>query len=141
MASSSPPSNLHFKHHIRRATLIIFVNSAEPSNSSFDISRGFEPDPATGFHYAQSLTPAAPFQQLGAESFDQGFGLPASSSSDHLFTDPSVLSPFPMPPKQMNVHAELVMHYFNNVRRVQPFFAGEALTDITYSVSPPAPHT
>jgi len=135
-ASSRPPSNLHSKRHFRQTTPIILVNSAEPPNSSFDISRGFELDPATGFQYAQSLTPAAPFQQLGAEPFvDQGFGPPtSSSSSDHLgFTDPSVLSPLQMPPKQTNVHAELVMHYFNNVRRVQPFFAGEALTDVTYS--------
>jgi len=122
---------------------LTLVNSAEPPNSSFDISRGFELDPATGFQYPQSLTPAAPFHQLEAEPFvDQGFGPPISSSSDHLgFADPSVFSPFQMPPKQTDVHAEHVMHYFNNVRRVQPLFAGEALTDVTYSVSPPTPHT
>ncbi|KAF8969160.1 fungal-specific transcription factor domain-containing protein, partial [Flammula alnicola] len=45
-----------------------------------------------------------------------------------------------MPAGQSGGQEELVMHYFDNVRKVQPFFAGEALTDITYSAIVEEPH-
>jgi hypothetical protein len=118
----------------------LFVDSAGASHSSFDISRGYEFDPTTtNFHFTHSLSSAAPFLHTLPDSLvDQGFGLlNPSPSSDHLsFTDPSLISSFHVPPGQTNVHEALVMHYFDNVQRVQPFFAGEILTDITYSVSP-----
>ncbi|KIM40022.1 hypothetical protein M413DRAFT_446911 [Hebeloma cylindrosporum] len=106
------------------------------SNSSFDISRGYEFDPTTNFHFPHTLSSAEPFlHTLGPDSLvDQGFGLiHPSPSNDHLsFTDPSLITSFHSP-GQTNVHQELVMHYFDNVRKVQPFFAGEVQTDITYS--------
>lgn len=120
----------------------LFVDSAGTSHSNFDISRGYEFDPtATNFHFSHGLSSAAPFLHTLPDSLvDQGFGLlQPSPSSDHLsFTDPSLIS-FHVPPGQTNVHEELVMHYFDNVRKVQPLFAGEVLTDITYTVSPPTP--
>lgn len=117
----------------------LFVDFAGASHSSFDIPRGYDFDP--NFPFPHTLSSAAPFlHTLGPDSLvDQGFGLlHPSPSSDHLsFTEP--LLSFHVPPGQTNVHEELVMHYFDNVRKVQPFFAGEVLTDITYSVSPPSP--
>jgi len=37
-------------------------------------------------------------------------------------------------PAQPTMH-DLAMHYFNNVRQVQLLFAGDALNDVTYTVS------
>ncbi|KAF8150823.1 fungal-specific transcription factor domain-containing protein [Crassisporium funariophilum] len=110
------------------------------SNSSFDQISNFNDvyDHATGFPYPQSLSSASSSYHAPLQDplNDQGFSLfQTSSTSEHLgFLDPSsVVSPYHAPSGQSAVHEELVMHYFTNVRKVQFFFAGDALTDITYT--------
>jgi hypothetical protein len=44
------------------------------------------------------------------------------------------LTDYTTSPAQPTMH-DLVMHYFNNVRQVQLLFAGDALNDVTYTVS------
>ena len=90
-------------------------------NPGFDqFSRTFDFDPMA-FQYNQ---PATNVLDVG---FDD-FSVPDMGG----FVDNMPLLQFPNQPSGQEA---LVMHYFETVQKVQPFFAGEALTDVTYGVS------
>ncbi|KAJ3487785.1 hypothetical protein NLJ89_g11681 [Agrocybe chaxingu] len=113
-------------------TTCVFAGS---SSSSFDQLTTF-PDvfePETSFHpYHSQLNPVQPYAVGGDPLNDASYGfLPLPANHNDLLT-PSLPSPY-NPSGHAGMHEQLVMHYFNDVRKVQFFFAGEALTDITYS--------
>ncbi|KAH9481307.1 Trichothecene biosynthesis transcription regulator TRI10 [Psilocybe cubensis] len=97
--------------------------------SSFDdhISRQFDTYDPTFFQQTALFNPS-----LGGENTDFGL-LSTQTANDVLFQDPTTMPAYNSPANQTAVQEELVMHYFSNVQKAQPFFAGEALTDITYS--------
>ncbi|CAA7266981.1 unnamed protein product [Cyclocybe aegerita] len=106
------------------------------SSSSFDQLTTF-PDvfePETSFHpYQSQLNPVQPYAVGGDPLNDASYGflpIPPTTPNDLLS---SSLSSLYNPSGHAGMHEQLVMNYFNDVRKVQFFFAGEALTDITYS--------
>jgi len=91
-------------------------------------------DTPTNFFSTPPVPASSPYHNhIGPDSLEQNYLFPASNTGHLDFMDPPVASQYPLASGQSAVHEELVMHYFSNVRKVQFFFAGDALTDITYS--------
>lgn len=68
---------------------------------------------------------------LGMDSFPEST---VSANGLEFPLDHNRLAEYTATPAQPTMH-ELAMHYFNNVRQVQLLFAGDALNDVTYTVS------
>lgn len=100
------------------------------TNAGFEhLTRSLEAfNPETSFHYSHPLSTMPYHQTLEPDQFGL---MPAPA--DALGFDQAAQYNFPA--GQSGGQSELVMHYFENVRKVQPFCAGDALTDSTYTVS------
>jgi len=107
---------------------------SDPSINTFDFGTSF-------FHYSpQSSTPAstgsAPhaadlndfdFAQIGAAAQNGGFEFEVRA--------PSPAQSFPLFAGQNALQENHVIYYFEHVRKVQYIFAGNSVTNVTYSVS------
>ncbi|KAF8907283.1 fungal-specific transcription factor domain-containing protein [Gymnopilus junonius] len=143
MQQIRPPTLHTASAHNTRSTLESLHHTVEPSfiqNHTANHLVSGMPTPITPFddfsgtfdNFDQSANvfwsqPALFNPSVGADFLGNDFLNPPTNES--LFAEQSMISPHQV----QSGHEELVMHYFNNVQKVQPFFAGEALRDATYA--------
>ena len=101
------------------------------ANSSYDDLSRFEPfDPSTSFFPQTALFNPSLMQDSLVE-----FSFLQPSPNDMLFPDPTLLPPTQSPQGDFAAQESLVVHYFDNVHKMQSCFGGKELNDITYAVS------
>ncbi|KAF7424130.1 hypothetical protein PC9H_009433 [Pleurotus ostreatus] len=113
----------------------------DPTSSNFFSAHDFG-QPSTSPSSAPGSSSATPALGLGGTTsqyplefgivessstgFGQSFGLPTPN--------PTPIFPDQSSQQQTNLQGDLVMYYFENVRKVQYIFAGNSVTNVTYSL-------
>ncbi|KAF9485136.1 hypothetical protein BDN70DRAFT_848342 [Pholiota conissans] len=104
------------------------------SNPTFEhLSRSLEPFDSSNFHYNNNPLPSIPYHHsLDPDQFPL---MPPNSATDPLgYTDQWAIA------GQPTGQSELIMHYFESVRKVHPLCASDALRDTTYQAIVEEPH-
>jgi hypothetical protein len=117
-------SNSNF-HHLPGASY------SDPNLSTLDLGTSF-------FHYSpQSTTPLSTLSSEPCIDFDfTQIGAPQNHGGyDFDLRVPSPVQSFPLLSGQTSMQEDYVMYYFENVRKLHFLFGGNAVANVTYTVS------